>query len=77
MAVVGTLLFLAIDRDFSTVHIEHDTPRRIESFGPADQLSIERGPARRSCRLVSALRFRTIANGRSTLPHAPRSNANR
>ncbi len=43
MAVVGTLLLLAIDRDFSTVHIEHGTPRRIDSFGPADQFSVERG----------------------------------
>ena len=30
------LLLLAIDRDFSTVHIEHDAPRRIDSFDPGD-----------------------------------------
>jgi hypothetical protein len=33
VAVLGALLLLAIYRDFSTVHIQHDALRRIDSFG--------------------------------------------
>ncbi len=36
MAVVGALLLLALDRDFSTVHIEHDAPRPSDSFDTGD-----------------------------------------
>jgi len=43
VAVVGALLLLTMDPNLRAVHIEHDAPRRIESFGPGDQLTIERG----------------------------------
>jgi hypothetical protein len=37
------LLLLAINRDLSAVHVQHYPSRRIDGFGPADQLPIERG----------------------------------
>jgi hypothetical protein len=34
--VIGASLLLAIHRDLRAVHIQHDAPRRIDSFGPGD-----------------------------------------
>ena len=36
VAVVSTLLLYAVNRDLGAVHIQHDAPRRIDSFGSRD-----------------------------------------
>jgi hypothetical protein len=36
VAVVRTVLLPAMDPDFGAVHIQHDSPRRSDSFGPRD-----------------------------------------
>jgi hypothetical protein len=43
VAVVRALLLLAINRDLSAVYVQYYPSGRIDGFGPADQLPIERG----------------------------------
>ena len=70
------LLLLAIDRDFGTVHIEHNAPRRIDSFGPVDHIPIERGQTDQVFFLRQHLgleQLRERGQGRDTLPNLTRA----